>query len=170
MNRKPQGPRAKRSSARATENAEGESKYSKRESNTTKPYLPAEESAYEAFAAEQLRRYDPHTPAEHDLVFTIIDTTWRLHRIPSLEARLSIEPVSAKLTRSLQILVRHENRLIKILKGAKKALEALVAQRDHPHHPQEILDDGSLGFVLQKNRRDLEDLLKLPPVTNAWLV
>src|ERR1041384_313626 len=53
-----------------------------------RPYLPAEEQGYLAFADTKTRAHNPQSPAEHELVATIIDVEWRLKRIPALEARL----------------------------------------------------------------------------------
>jgi hypothetical protein len=51
--------------------------------------LPSEDPAqYEAHHRQFLDEYQPATPTEHQLVQELVDTSWRLNRIPLLEADL----------------------------------------------------------------------------------
>src|SRR5580693_10115073 len=53
------------------------------------PVLPSEDrSAYEDHRRSFLDEYRPATPTESQLVQELIDTSWRLNRIPLLEAAL----------------------------------------------------------------------------------
>src|ERR1700733_11913343 len=51
--------------------------------------LPCEdEAAFEAHRRRFFDEYQPATPTETQLVQELVDTAWRLNRIPSLEAAL----------------------------------------------------------------------------------
>ncbi|HTS49656.1 MAG TPA: hypothetical protein VMH05_17005 [Bryobacteraceae bacterium] len=53
------------------------------------PVLPSEDSAsYESHRRQFMDEYQPATPTETQLVQELIDTSWRLNRIPHLEADL----------------------------------------------------------------------------------
>jgi hypothetical protein len=51
--------------------------------------LPSDDvAAYESHVQSFIDHYNPATPREKDLVQSIADTTWRMKRIPSLEAAI----------------------------------------------------------------------------------
>ena len=53
------------------------------------PVLPSEDpAAYESHRRRFMDEYQPATPTETQLVQELIDTSWRLNRIPLLEANL----------------------------------------------------------------------------------
>lgn len=53
------------------------------------PVLPSEDAAaYEANRRQFFDEYQPATPTETQLVLELVDTSWRLNRIPLLEADL----------------------------------------------------------------------------------
>ena len=53
------------------------------------PVLPSEDrAAYESHRRQFFDKYQPATPTESQLVQELSDTSWRLNRIPLLEARL----------------------------------------------------------------------------------
>ncbi|MEO8027152.1 MAG: hypothetical protein ABI823_11795 [Bryobacteraceae bacterium] len=121
-----------------------------------KPYLPTERPSYEAFAADQLQRLAPQTQVEHELSQTIIDATWRLRRIPALEARLFEDDSSGnatdphKIVRSLDTLSRHELRLRKLLTAATAELQDRLAIRRNMQKQQGLPSTPKQsGFVLQ---------------------
>jgi len=117
-----------------------------------RPYLPAEEQTYLAFAAGKTRRYDPQTAAEQELVSTIIDVEWRLKRIPALEARVFADDEADphKTVRSLDTLSRHETRLRKLLINITTQFQALVEMRRKYEQARALAaqKDGN-GFVLK---------------------
>ncbi|MEO8027107.1 MAG: hypothetical protein ABI823_11565 [Bryobacteraceae bacterium] len=117
-----------------------------------KPYLPTEQPFYEAFAAAQLQRLAPQTPIERELADTIIDATWRIRRIPSLEARLFDDPESDphKVVRSLDTLSRHELRLRKLLAATTTELQDRIAIRRNIQKQQALpAGQNQNGFVSQ---------------------
>jgi len=123
-----------------------------------KPYLPAEEQDYVEFATNTTCRYDPQTPAERNIVGTIIDVEWRLKRIPALEARLFAssgedEDVH-KAVRSLDTLSRHETRLRKLLVNTIVELHGLVQIRRKYEEEKALASSrNSNGFVLHEDDR-----------------
>lgn len=117
-----------------------------------KPYLPAEEQDYLAFAADQLRRFDPQNPTEQGLASTIVDVEWRLKRIPGMEARLFADEESDphKTIRSLDTLSRHEVRLRKLLMNTVMELHTIVSMRRKHQAAQGLqAEQKANGFVLQ---------------------
>jgi len=82
-----------------------------------KPYLPAEEEEYKAYAADRFRRLRPGTSAENELATKIVDLEWRLKRLPWLESKLfeNLEADPKGTIKSLDILSRHQLRLEKLL-------------------------------------------------------
>ena len=109
--------------------------------------LPGEDQeAFERLRADCLSRFRPQGPAEHELVETIANTSWRLKRILRLEtAMLSDE--TADPFKSLSLLIRYENQLNRTYDLAMKRLQELQEnrvrssariQRNEPKHPEAI--------------------------------
>jgi hypothetical protein len=66
------------------------------------PVLPSEDrAAYDSHRRQFFDEYQPATPTESQLVQELADTSWRLNRIPLLEAKLLAD------SRSLAILDAH---------------------------------------------------------------
>ncbi len=119
-----------------------------------KPCLPFEQQDYDAFAADNLRRLDPQNHVEQTLVETIINTEWRLKRIPALEARLFAasddDDDPHKTIRSLATLSRHEVRLRKLLTNTLMELHNIVAmRRKHQQQQALVTQQKEDGFVLK---------------------
>ena len=117
-----------------------------------KPYFPAEEQDYKAFAAQRIAALRPYDHAEIELAQTIIDLEWRLQRVPILEARLQAneEADPIQVTRSLDILSRHELRLRKQLQAVTADFYTAVLDR---RNRQAVIDfprnRAEIGFVLK---------------------
>jgi hypothetical protein len=135
--------------------------------------LPTEDpAAYEDHRRRFLDEYQPATPTESQLVMELADTSWRLNRIPLLEAELfsqnpdpqSLIPLLAnlgiqgqRLSRQFQrtldtlreIQADRAEREIRDLKDAAALLE-LHKHRGIPWDPAELFPEG--GFVFSKER------------------
>ena len=92
--------------------------------------LPTEDpAAYQKHAQEFLNEYQPQGPTERQLVQDLIDTSWRLNRVPSLEAELLS---SADLdVHALGLLATYGNRLSRQFHKALDQLRDLQAARRH---------------------------------------
>ena len=116
-----------------------------------KPYLPAEEEEYKAYAADRVRRLRPESSLEHQLVTKIIDLEWRLLRIPWLESRLfaNLEADPRATVKSLDTLSRHQLRLEKLLTQTIKEFWSFVELRRNRTTANALPENG---FVLQKGK------------------
>jgi hypothetical protein len=149
----------------------------------TSPLLPSEDPA--AFASHRrqfLDEYQPATPTEAHLVQELIDTSWRLNRIPLLEAGLlqrAANPATEEAAISFDIVDAHRlinnlgiqgNRLSRQFQKSLTTLREIQAERrqrerralkdaadllEHHKHkglPWEPADDG---FVFSKDQVEL---------------
>ena len=89
--------------------------------------LPNEDpAAYHKHAQEFLNEYQPHDATERQLVQELIDTSWRLNRIPSIETELLANAASAGLidaVHALGLLGIYSSRLSRQF---HKALDQLI--------------------------------------------
>jgi hypothetical protein len=107
--------------------------------------LPSEDPvAYEAHRRCFFDEYQPATPTESQLVAEIADTSWRLNRIPLLEAELfSQNPDPQSLISQLATLGLHGHRLSRQFQRTLEALREIQSERS------------------ERERRDLKDAAAL---------
>jgi len=104
--------------------------------------LPSEDPAqYETLRRQMLDECQPATPTETQLVQELVDTAWRLNRIPLLEAdlltratdtRATREPIAcdiAEATRALATLGLHGQRLSRQFQKTLDQLRAIQTER-----------------------------------------
>jgi hypothetical protein len=93
--------------------------------------LPSEDAAvYQQHCRQFYDEYQPATPTETQLVRELAETTWRLNRIPLLEADLlSRHPRAIKSHRALATLGMHSQRLSRQFHRTLDQLRALQADR-----------------------------------------
>lgn len=97
--------------------------------------LPSEDpAAYQKHAQEFLNEYQPQDATERQLVQELIDTSWRLNRIPSIETELLSNVASAGLidaVHALGLLGIYSSRLSRQFHKALDQLIDLQAGRRH---------------------------------------
>jgi hypothetical protein len=115
--------------------------------------LPAEDpAAYENHRRQFVDEYQPATPTESQLVGELADTSWRLNRIPLLEAdlltRAGIDILDAhRLLNSLSVQSQRLSRQF------QKALDQLRdIQADRRRRERRDLDDAADLFKLHKHK------------------
>jgi hypothetical protein len=115
--------------------------------------LPSEDpAAYENHRRQFVDEYQPATPTESQLVGELADTSWRLNRIPLLEAdlltRADIDILDAhRLLNSLSVQSQRLSRQF------QKALDQLRdIQADRRRRERRDLDDAADLFKLHKHK------------------
>ena len=126
--------------------------------------LPSENAdLYRAHVSAYMADLTPQGPLQTDLAEIVADNMWRLRRIRKLEAehadalstseynlRESLSPdvfqETVALTRSLEMLGRHEVRIQNAMHKALKELKALQAQQGH-QAPVPPATKAKSGFV-----------------------
>jgi hypothetical protein len=115
--------------------------------------LPSEDpAAYENHRRQFVDEYQPATPTETQLVGELADTSWRLNRIPLLEAdlltRAGIDILDAhRLLNSLSVQSQRLSRQF------QKALDQLRdIQADRRRRERRDLDDAADLFKLHKHK------------------
>jgi hypothetical protein len=115
--------------------------------------LPSEDpAAYENHRRQFVDEYQPATPTETQLVGELADTSWRLNRIPLLEAdlltRADIDILDAhRLLNSLSVQSQRLSRQF------QKALDQLRdIQADRRRRERRDLDDAADLFKLHKRK------------------
>jgi hypothetical protein len=115
--------------------------------------LPSEDpAAYENHRRQFVDEYQPATPTESQLVGELADTSWRLNRIPLLEAdlltRAGIDILDAhRLLNSLSVQSQRLSRQF------QKALDQLRdIQADRRRRERRDLDDAADLFKLHKHK------------------
>lgn len=95
------------------------------------PVIPGEDREAYRTHCEQLRaEYRPQTPTEAELVQDLADTTWRLHRVPRLEAELLRSHDRVKdCHQALATLSAHGQRLSRQFHKTLTQLRAIQAER-----------------------------------------
>jgi len=148
--------------------------------------LPTEDpDTYQRHIQQFLDEYAPTTPTETQLVHEIANTTWRLNRIPFLEAELlSLDPNPQSLIPKLATLGLHGSRLSRQFQKALEQLREIQEERrrlerrqlneaaelflrhQHKGLPWEPSDDG---FVFSKEQveRHARQLMRQNPAYYA---
>ena len=119
------------------------------------PVLPSEDrAAYEQHRRQFFDEYQPATETETQLVNELVDTSWRLNRIPLLEAALLTEadrmrarrdPLTliSDTTRTLAALGLHGQRLSRQFNKTLQTLRGLQAER-RDREQRELKDAASM--------------------------
>jgi len=90
------------------------------------PVLPTEDrDAYESHRRAFLDEYQPATPTETQLVAELADTSWRLNRIPLLEARLISGADSLPIVDAHRLLASLNLQSTRLSRQFQKALATL---------------------------------------------
>jgi hypothetical protein len=129
----------------------------------TSPVLPSEDpAAFEAHRRQFFDEHQPATPTESQLVQELADTSWRLNRIPLLEAEVlarAAAPVPLDEEITFDIVDAHRliaNRGIqghRLSRQFQKSLEALrEIQADRAHHERRDLNDAAALLELHKHK------------------
>ncbi|HEX5230014.1 MAG TPA: hypothetical protein VFW44_20015 [Bryobacteraceae bacterium] len=148
--------------------------------------LPTEApEAHQRHIQQFLDEYAPATPTETQLVHQIADTSWRLRRIPLLEADLLAQtPDPEALIPALASLSLHSSRLSRQFQRAVDQLREIQDERHRLERRQlteaaELLirnqrkglpwDPGQAGFVFSKEQieRRARELMLLNPAFYA---
>jgi len=134
--------------------------------------LPSEDqAAFDAHRRGLFDEYKPATPTETQLTQELVDTAWRLNRIPSLEAELfSQNPSPQTLIPQLATLGLHYQRLSRQFQKTVDQLREIQSERRHnqeralkraaallelhkhkgiPYDPSELFSEA--GFVFSKD-------------------
>ena len=127
------------------------------------PVLPSEDpAAYESHRRQFMDEYQPATPTETQLVQELIDTSWRLNRIPVLESDLlarAANPPNEEARIDFDIVDAH--RLIanlnvqghRLSRQFQKALDKLrEIQTDRLERQGRELKDAAAIFELYKHK------------------
>jgi hypothetical protein len=114
--------------------------------------LPTEDpEAYQHHVQQFLDEYQPATPTETQLVHEIADTTWRLNRIPLLEAQLlSQNPDPQILIPTLATLGLHGSRLSRQFQKAVGQLRDMQDERRHLERRQ--LNEAADLFIRHQRK------------------
>ena len=132
------------------------------------PVLPSEDpAAYEAHRRGFFDEYKPATPTESQLVQELVDTSWRLNRIPALEAgalahAIDLPPdinldatgeldILGDAHRALAILGLHSGRLSRQFQKALAQLREI--QKDRAERERRELADAAALLELHKHKR-----------------
>jgi hypothetical protein len=131
------------------------------------PVLPSEDpAAYEAYGRQFIDEYQPATATESQLVQELIDTSWRLNRIPLLEANVlerarnpGLPPDVLAQKRALDILDAYRllNNLSiqsqRLSRQFQKALDKLrEVQTERREHERSQLKDAAALLELHKHK------------------
>jgi hypothetical protein len=130
--------------------------------------LPSEDPAqYEALRRQMLDEYQPATSTETQLVQELVDTAWRINRIPLLEASLltraenppSDQPAATDQEPALDLVDAHRLIASLNLQGARlsrqfqKALDKLrEIQEQRRHRERRDLEDAAALLELFKHK------------------
>jgi hypothetical protein len=135
------------------------------------PVLPSEDpAAYEAHRRRFFDEYQPATPTELQLVIEIADTSWRLNRIPLLEAELLSGDLNLQtLVPQLATIGIHSQRLSRQFQKTSDTLREIQSERRLQHeralkraatllelhkHKGIPYDPTQYGFVFSKEEVD----------------
>jgi hypothetical protein len=146
--------------------------------------LPTDDiAAYEKLGQKLIAQHQPANYAEELLVQSLIDTEWRLRRIPSLEcgiyeigrgelaetvpAHLLETQVSLKYERQLKNLRLHENRLRRYRENDLKALKELQAARHENEEKQAAASQQTPAQSKQQTNGFVFDAPEAPAETVA---
>jgi hypothetical protein len=129
------------------------------------PVLPSEDrAAYENHRRQFFDEYKPATPTESQLVQELADTSWRLNRIPLLEADVlarAANPPDAELDLVIEFDIVDAHRLInnlgiqgqRLSRQFQKTLETLRdVQADRAERERRDLKDAAALLELHKHQ------------------
>ena len=127
------------------------------------PVLPSEDpAAYEDHRRRFFDEYQPATPTESQLVIELADTSWRLNRIPLLEAEvLARAAAPVPLDQEITFDIVDAHRLLaslgiqghRLSRQFQKSLETLrEIQADRAQRERRDLNDAAALFELHKHR------------------
>ena len=121
-------------------------------------------SDYEVHKTNWINSLKPNSFEESHLAQIIVDTHWRLQRIPRIEEMLMAENLeSLKLIKALDNLSRHESRLRKIVGESMKQLQGLQEARRIQMEQMELTaQEKPGGFVLQRGKGASECRVQTP--------
>jgi len=123
--------------------------------------LPSEDpAAYESHLSQFRDEYQPATPTESQLVRELADTSWRLNRIPLIEARL--------LSGQDSLPIREAHRLFQSLGSNPTASRANSTKRSISSAPSKPTAASSNGANSNKpppstNSTNAKELNTIPP-------
>ena len=131
------------------------------------PVLPTEDpAAYESHRRQFMDEFQPATPTETHLVQELVDTSWRLKRIPLLEANLLARaenpgPHADALARERMLDILDAHRLLanlglqgqRLSRQFQKTLDTLrEIQTDRRERERRELKDAAAILELQKHK------------------
>ncbi len=127
------------------------------------PVLRSEDpAAFDAHRRRFLDEYKPATPTESQLVQELVDTSWRLNRIPLLEADvLARAAAPVPLDEEITFDIVDAHRLIanlgiqghRLSRQFQRSLETLrEIQADRAHRERRDLNDAAALFELHKHK------------------
>ncbi len=118
------------------------------------PVLPSEDpAAYESHRRQFFAEYQPATSTETQLVQELVDTSWRLNRIPLLEADLLARAADANPAEAIQALSTlglHGTRLSRQFQKTLDQLRSLQSDRQNREHRD--LQDAAALLELYKHK------------------
>ncbi len=118
------------------------------------PILRSEDpAAYESHRAQFFDEYQPATPTETQLVQELIDTSWRLNRIPLLESKLLSGDDGLAIIDAHRLLTNLGIQGHRLSRQFQKALENLRDIQAHRRdHERRRLKDAAALLELHKHK------------------
>ncbi len=118
------------------------------------PVLPSDDrAAYESHRRQFFDEYQPATPTETQLVQELIDTSWRLNRIPLLEAKLLSGADGLPIIDAHRLLSNFGIQGHRLSRQFQKALENLRdIQADRRERERRQLKDAAALLELHKHK------------------
>jgi hypothetical protein len=118
------------------------------------PVLPSEDrAAYESHRRQFFDEYQPATPTETQLVQELIDTSWRLNRIPLLEAKILSGADGLPIIDAHRLLSNLGIQAHRLSRQFQKALENLRdIQADRRDRERRQLKDAAALLELHKHK------------------
>ena len=118
------------------------------------PVLPTEDAAaFETHRRQFLDEYQPASPTETQLVHELADTSWRLNRIPLLEARLISCEDYLPIVEAHRLLASLNLQSTRLSRQFQKALTTLrEIQADRRDQERRHLKDAAALLELHKHK------------------
>jgi len=118
------------------------------------PVLPSEDrAAYDSHRRQFFDEYHPATPTESQLVQELIDTSWRLNRIPLIEAKLLSGADGLAIIDAHRLLANLGVQGHRLSRQFQKALENLRdIQADRRDRERRQLKDAAALLELHKHK------------------
>jgi hypothetical protein len=114
------------------------------------PVLPSEDpAAYDAHRRGFFDEYQPATPTESQLVMEVADTSWRLNRIPLLEAQLFSQNPQSLIPQLANLGIQGQ----RLSRQFQKSLDKLrEIQADRSERQRRDLKDAAALLELHKHK------------------